>query len=55
VFCLVSVGEEHSKYQQRKQNMQSPLPGSTNDEVMSLQLFPDGWIVPWALLKDPAG
>lgn len=48
-FCFVSVGEEHNKYQQRKQNMQSSLPSSTNDEISSLQLFPGpSWRTWWA-------
>lgn len=37
----------------RKQNMQSSLPSSMNDEITSPQLFPEGWIILSALLRDP--
>lgn len=50
-FCFALVGEEHNKYQQSKQNMQSSLPSSMN-KIMGQQLFPDDWIVPQASWKD---
>lgn len=54
-FCFALVGEEHSKYLQNWQNMQSSLPSCVNDEMMDLQLFPDDWIIPWASWRDPWG
>lgn len=54
-MVLFLLEKEHNKYQERKQNMQSSLSSSMNDEITSLQLFPDGWIIPNALLGDPVG